>query len=159
MRYLLLILLVFVFPGAVYWAVNGMATPGDTLDRFTGQLSDIHRSQPEPVEEDVLGPPPKAESEPEPKAEPDQPETDSGGAKVDPQPEIKKPVVPRREADALFVEGRFDEAAAAYGNTRSRRRALAKDSDGTHCLKNFTASVRSGRTELFPRLTAATSRL
>ncbi len=118
MRYLLLILLVVVFPGAVYWAVNGMADPVDTLDRFTGQLGDIRRSQPDPVEEDVLEPPP----EDEPKQEPEIRETPV----EQPRPEIRIPVVSRREADALFVEGRFDEAATAYGDSRTRRRALAQ---------------------------------
>jgi len=118
MRYLLLILLVVVFPGAVYWAVNGMADPVDTLDRFTGQLGDIRRSQPEPVEEEELEPPP----EDEPKQEPEIRVTPT----EQPRPEIRIPVVSRREADALFVEGRFDEAATAYGDSRTRRRALAQ---------------------------------
>ena len=69
MRYLFLILLVVIFPGGVFWALNGMAGPGDTLTVFTGQLADIRRSQPETVEEEEIGDPPEREPKPEP--EPD----------------------------------------------------------------------------------------
>lgn len=123
MRYILLVLLVFVFPASVFWAINGMATPADTWVMFSGQLDDIRRSQPEPVEEEPIPEPPSPEDPDEREPEEREPEIQPVEKKSTP---IELPsVTPLRKADRLFVEGLFAEAVAAYGDTRARRRALA----------------------------------
>jgi len=115
MRYIILVFLVLVLPAAVYWAVNGMADPADTWERFAGQVDDIRRSQPEPdpvPEED-----PEGKKEEEPEEKPTQPEV----VKKDPEP-----VVPGVDPARLFSEGKFREAVSAYGNSNARARALAQ---------------------------------
>jgi len=119
-RYVTLIILVIVFPGAVYWAVNGMAGPGETWERFAGQVDDIRRSQPEPEPEEE--PIRRKKPEPEPEKKPEEDKEEEPEEKPDP---VTDPVIRAVNAAHLFTQGRFRESAAAYGEAGGRARALA----------------------------------
>ena len=116
MRFLILILLVVILPAAVYWAVNGMAGPAETWERFAGQVDDIRRSQPDDPEPD---PEPIRTKDPErePEEKPAEPE---------PRKRTPEPAVPRTDPATLFAQGKFEQAAAAFDDSRPRARALAQ---------------------------------
>jgi len=117
MRYLILIFLVLVLPAGVYWAVNGMASPEDTWERFAGQVDDIRRSQPDDPEPEPEPEPKKEKKEEEPEEKPDVPDP----VKKDPEP-----VAPRADPVELFAKGKFAAAVDAYGDAAGRGRALAR---------------------------------
>ncbi len=134
-RILLLLLLVVVIPGAVYWATNGMDDAGATVEHFASGLSDLRGAQPVRPATKPKADPPKTDDDPskdDPSKDDDQPTNKDGDPKSpdqtpperhDQDPEDADPK--KTDPDKLFARGEFDAAATAYTGRDARRRGLS----------------------------------
>jgi tetratricopeptide (TPR) repeat protein len=123
----LFLFLVVAIPAGAYWAGNAPASPGAALARFGRELGEL-RGRPAPEEA----------SEREAQEPPTQPEPPPAPA---PPPRVETRN-PREAAEALYLEGRFDEAAAAFAALDPERAAEAR----------FCAALARAFPESLPRL-------
>jgi len=113
-RLALLVFLAVVVPAAAFWAGTGMPPPGRAASDFLGQVKSLKgRSAPASRDAD-RGEAPEPEEAPKPAPEPP------------PPPPLPEAPDPREEAEALYLAGRFVEAAAAYGPLDAQREAEAR---------------------------------
>lgn len=99
----LFLLLVLVVPAGVYWAGNG-----GSFAPLGEEWKELRGTRPEPAPTPELPPQPEEPPPPPPRAPPPPPAED-----------------PRKNAERLFREGRFGEAAKALHGIDEHRRALA----------------------------------
>jgi tetratricopeptide (TPR) repeat protein len=105
-RFSLFLLLVVLVPLGVYWAGNA-----GSFERLPEEMRELRGTRPEPV------PTPAPEKAPEKPPEPEKPSP--------PPPKPPDPPPVRVDAEKLFREGKFREAAAAFLGVDERKRSLA----------------------------------
>jgi hypothetical protein len=121
-RIFLLVFLVVILPAGVFWAGQGLADPGTSVERFTDQVVALGG---DPAPEAAPLPDPEPEPEPAPGPEPE-PVPVEPAPPAEPTPDPAPRESHRDRADRLFAEGAFADAAAAYAGIDDRMQAVAQ---------------------------------